>query len=199
MVVPERFAQRRAEILRSAAAAFHHRGYHAATVAEIAQTLQMTKGNLYHYFKNKEEILFFCHDYSLDILLNLLAEAEARVAPADQRLRGLIAAFVHMILDDLHGTALTLDVQALSPPLLKRVVRKRDRFDRGVRRLLKAGMSEGCFAEGNPKLLSFAILGALNWISRWYDPGGPAGSEEIAESFADYLVAGLRPAGAGSR
>jgi AcrR family transcriptional regulator len=185
--------QRRAEILKSAAAAFRRRGYHGASVEEIADALRMTKGSLYYYFKNKEEILFFCHDWSLDLLLGQLQDAELQDAPPDARLRRLIVAFVHMILDELHGTALTLDPQALSPPLQRRVIAKRDAFDRGLRRLLQQGMDAGVFAPGDPKLLSFAILGAVNWITRWYDPKGPASSQEIADRFADYLVRGLRP------
>ena len=71
---------RRVEILKSAAAAFRRRGYHGASVDEIASTLEMTKGNLYYYFKNKEEILFACHEYSLDKLLTLMADVQADAA-----------------------------------------------------------------------------------------------------------------------
>ncbi|HWW92039.1 MAG TPA: TetR/AcrR family transcriptional regulator [Vicinamibacteria bacterium] len=197
---PGRSRQRRVEILRSAAAAFRRRGYHGASVGEIARDLHMTKGSLYYYFKNKEEILYFCHDYSLDILLDLLARVEKETRSPDERLRQLIVSFVHMIIDELQGTALTMDLQALSPRLLRRVIAKRDLFDRGVRRILKEGMERGLFAPGDPKLLTFAILGAVNWITRWFDPKGPARSEEIAQAFADYLLAGLlRPAAARGR
>jgi TetR/AcrR family transcriptional regulator len=185
--------QRRVEILKSAAAAFRRRGYHGASMGEISRALRMTKGSLYYYFKNKEEILFFCHDYSLDILLDVLDRVEAAGGTPPQKLRSLIESFVHHILDDLRGTAMTLDFQALSAPLLRRVIAKRDRFDRGIRRLLQEGMDAGAFAPGDPKLLTFAILGAVNWIPRWFDPRGPASSEEIGRAFADYLVAGLRP------
>src|SRR5215510_1113849 len=106
-------ADRRTEILKSAAAAFRRRGYHGASVDEIASALAMTKGNLYYYFRNKEEILFACHEYSLDILVTLLDEVQAEGLPPDQQLRKLLLAFVHLILDELHGTALTLDLQAL--------------------------------------------------------------------------------------
>jgi TetR/AcrR family transcriptional regulator len=78
------------------------------------------------------------------------------------------------------------------------VIRKRDRFDRGVREILREGMAEGAFAPGDPKLLTFAMLGAVNWITRWFDPSGPATSTEIGRVFADYLLRGLRaeePAG----
>jgi AcrR family transcriptional regulator len=183
--------QRRVEILTSAATAFRRRGYHGASMGEIARALRMTKGSLYYYFKNKEEILFFCHDYSLDILLEMLERFETAGGTPPKKLRGLIESFVHHILDDLRGTAMTLDFQALSPPLLRRVIAKRDRFDRGIRRLLQEGMDAGTFAPGDPKLLTFAVLGAVNWIPRWFDPTGPASSDEIGKVFAEYLVKGL--------
>jgi AcrR family transcriptional regulator len=186
-----RSTKRRAEILRSASAAFSRRGYHGASVGEIARALGMTKGNLYYYFESKEQILYFCHDYSLGILLRLLRRVERGAGAPDVKLRRLLAAFVHTIVDELHGTALTLDLQALSPRLLRRVIAKRDRFDRGVRRLVQRGMDAGTFAPGDAKLLTFAILGTLNWITRWYDPRGPARSDEIAETFAGFLLAGL--------
>jgi AcrR family transcriptional regulator len=188
----ESATSRRAEILRSAVAAFRRRGYHGASVDEIAGTLGMTKGNLYYYFKNKEEILFFCHDWSLDILLDRLAQVQKQGGPPDRRLRRLIVAFVHMIIDELHGTALTLDLQALSPAHLKRVIAKRDRFDRGLRRIIEDGIASGAFAPGDPKLLTFAVLGAANWITRWYDPKGQASSDEIGNAFADFLMRGMR-------
>jgi TetR/AcrR family transcriptional regulator, cholesterol catabolism regulator len=182
----------RVEILKSAAAAFRKLGYHGATVEEIAAALHMKKGNLYYYFRNKEEILFACHQYSLDRLLGILDDIEHSGVSPEQKLRRLIGAFVHTILDELHGTALGLDLEALSPAHLRTVIVRRDRFDKGMREVLKEGIRSGTFVYADAKLLSFAILGAVNWIPRWYSPDGPSTSEEIAEKFADYLIAGLR-------
>jgi AcrR family transcriptional regulator len=185
-------AATRIDILKSAAAAFRKLGYHGATVEQIAAALRMKKGNLYYYFKNKEEILFACHEYSHDRLQELLDDAVRSTAPAEAKLRRLITGAVHVILDELHGTALLLDLEALSPAHLKAVVHRRDRFDRGMRLIIEEGMATGAFAPGDPKLLGFAMLGALNWISRWFNPRGPSTSEDIATRFADYLIAGLR-------
>ena len=188
-------ASTRVDILKSAAKAFRRLGYHGATVEQIAAALKMKKGNLYYYFKNKEEILFACHQYSLDRLTQLLEEIDASGAAADVKLRRLIDAFVHTILDELHGTALFLDLEALSPAHLEAVIARRDAFDHGVRHVLEEGMANGVFAPGDPKLLAFALFGAVNWIPRWYSPDGPASSQTIADLFADFFVAGFRTGG----
>jgi len=185
-------AATRIRILKSAAKAFRKLGYHGATVEQIASALHMKKGNLYYYFKNKEAILFACHQYSLDRLLLLLEEVERSGLSADEKLRRLIVSFVHTILDELHGTALFLDLEALSPHHLKAVIVRRDQFEHGVRKVLEEGMSKGTFAGGNPKLLAFALFGAVNWIPRWYNPEGPASSQTIADLFADLFIGGLR-------
>ncbi|MFZ0737490.1 MAG: TetR/AcrR family transcriptional regulator [Candidatus Acidiferrales bacterium] len=186
-----KFAKKRLEILRTAAAAFRHHGYYGASVDDIARALHMRKGNLYYYFQNKEEILYFCHDYSLDLLLRVLREVESSDAPPEKKLHRLIVAFVHIVLDELNGTGLTLDLVALSPPRLKKIIAKRDRFDRGVRRIVKSGMDAGVFLPRDPKLLTFAIFGVVNWIPRWFNPQGPANSAEISQTFAHYLLTGL--------
>jgi AcrR family transcriptional regulator len=188
-------ASTRVDILKSAAKAFRRLGYHGATVEQIAAALHMKKGNLYYYFKNKEEILFACHQYSLDRLTQLLEEIDSSGAGADVKLRRLIDAFVHTILDELHGTALFLDLEALSPAHLKAVITRRDAFDKGVRRVIEEGMAAGVFAAGDAKLLAFALFGAVNWIPRWYSPDGPSSSHAIAGIFADFFVAAFSTKG----
>ncbi len=183
----------RVVIMKSAAAAFRRLGYHGATLEEIAAALKMQKGNLYYYFRSKEEILFACHQYLVDRLLEVLHTVEEADLPPEQKLRQLIVAFVHTIVDDLHGTALFLDIKALGATHLKQAIARRDEFDRGVRQVIQQGVDWGDFnPKVDPKLLSFAIMGAVNWIPRWYSPDGPSNSQEIADRFADYLVAGLR-------
>ena len=186
-------ARKRIEILKSAAASFQRRGYHGASVEQIASALNMTKGNLYYYFKNKEEILYVCHEHALEFILKHLKDVEKSDLPADRKLRSLIGGFVHLFIDEMHGTSWTLELEALAGTPLKKTITKRDRVERGFRRILKEGMDAGIFAPGDPKLLTFAILGVINWIPRWYNPAGAATSDTIAEVFADYLVSGLLP------
>ena len=74
----------------------------------------------------------------------------------------------------------------------KTVIVRRDKFDHGLRRIIEQGIADRIFTQTDAKLESFAILGAVNWIPRWFNPEGPASSDEIADRFADFLIAGLR-------
>jgi hypothetical protein len=90
-------------------------------------------------------------------------------------------------------------VQALSISRRKRVIAKRDRFDRGIRRIIEEGIKKEIFRPVNPKLATFAILGSLNWIPSWFDPRGEASSVEISEEFAEHLIKGLQCNGTQAR
>jgi AcrR family transcriptional regulator len=186
-------AATRIDILKSASAAFRKLGYHGATVEQIAAALHMNKGNLYYYFKSKEEILFACHEYSHDRLQELLDQTCRGTARPEAKLRRLIHAAVHVILDELHGTALLVDLEALTPAHRRAVIERRDKFDHGMRMIIEEGIATGAFKSTNPKLIGFAMLGAVNWIAKWFNPNGPSTSDEVANRFADYLIDGLRP------
>jgi len=188
----QRVERTKLEILRGAAEAFRQRGVSATTMEEIARRLHMTKGNLYYYFRSKEEILYFCQDYSLDLLLARLEEIRRSGAPPDEQLHRLIREQVGIILDELNASAMHADFHMLSPRRLRKIIEKRDRYERGVREIIREGMERGIFREGDPKLMAFAILGAINWTVRWFSPHGPRSAQEIGEVFADYLVRGLK-------
>jgi TetR/AcrR family transcriptional regulator, cholesterol catabolism regulator len=72
-------------------------------------------------------------------------------------------------------------------------VAKRDRYEGAVRRIVASGIRDGTFAPCDAALVTRALLGALNWTARWYRPEGPAAPGAVAETYADYLVRGLRP------
>lgn len=181
------------EILASAIAAFRRDGYHGTSMEQIADQLLMTKGSLYYYFEDKEEILFAAHDRALDRLLEELEQVRRRGGCACEQLGNLAAAHIKIMVEGFHGTALALEFGALSPRRLQRVVAKRDAYEAGVRGLIERGAREGCFRAVDPKMSSMALLGSINWIARWYRPGGELGAEEISRRFLDLFQGGLRP------
>jgi AcrR family transcriptional regulator len=180
--------------LKCAAIQFRRHGYHGSSLTAIARASRMTKSNFYYYFKNKRQVLYFCHDYVMDRLLELLHKVEENYSSPADELHALLVSFVRLMVDELPlhaGTMLAGNSTALSASQYSKICAKRDKFEKGIRRMVKRGMDSGVFHAGDPKLITFAILGAVNWTPTWVDPSGPADSEQISRSFADFLVAGL--------
>lgn len=185
---------KREAILRSAAAAFRRKGYHGTSMEDISIALLMTKGSLYYYFKDKEEILFACHDFSLDRVLERMKQVleSEKGECAEVRLRALIQGFVDVMIDDLQGSALALDFTALKEELLAKIIAKRDQFERGMRTVISEGIKNGEFKKTDAKLATLAILGAINWIGKWYRPDGPFKAADIGKIYSDMFVEGLK-------
>ena len=187
--------RRRTEILHSALRAFRASGYHATTLEDIAAQLGIRSAALYHYFPDKDAILYTCHREGLAELERILIEAQAKYPTARDRLRYAIHEHVRVMTDTLEGSALALEVSALSPRRRAEIIAERDRYERALRDIVAEGVRSGEFRAIDPELAIFAILGAINWVVRWYrpPPDGGAGAAEVGAHFADPLVDGLPP------
>jgi AcrR family transcriptional regulator len=188
--------ERRLAILRAAAGVFRDRGYTNASMDEISERLDMAKGNLYYYFRNKQELLFFCQDHSLDRLIAGARAAALLDEPEDEKLRRVIVDHVVCVLDELDGASAHTEVHALPDELRERVIAKRDQYEALVRGLVQSGMRSGAFAGTDAKMATLALLGALNGATKWYRPGGGRTPAAIGESFAALFLDGLRARGA---
>jgi len=189
--VRDKRRRRREEILRAALRAFRDKGYHATTLDDIAERLGVRKTALYHYFPDKEAILYECHRESLAEIRRLMAAAAKGSGTAAERLSFVVCEHVRVMIETLEGSPLAVEVTALSAEHQADVIAARDRYERELRRIIDRGVKNGEFRAIDSKIAVFAILGAINWIARWYRPDGAVKAPELGKQFADYLVGGL--------
>jgi TetR/AcrR family transcriptional regulator len=189
--IARRYLARRLEILRAAGNQFRVAGFAETGMRDIAAAADLSPANLYNYFQGKHELLFFCQDLTLDRLIAALEKARCLRASAGEKLRMVIVSHVRCVLDEVEGSAAHLLTSSLPPRLQRPLVAKRDRYEEGVRHLIAAGARTGEFTPCDPALATRAMLGALNWTVRWFNPSGTLTATEIAEGFADYLIRGL--------
>ncbi len=182
---------RRLDILRAAARVFRRRGVAAAGMREIADEADLSPGNLYYYFRGKDELLYFCQDRTLQQMHTAVQAARASAATVSEQLRSVLVAHLHCTLDELEGATAHLEVEALPENLRRQIVEKRDGYEQAVRSLVAKGVKRGEFAPCDAALVTRAMLGAVNWTARWYRPDGSQSVAEIAQGLSAYLVRGL--------
>lgn len=183
--------KRREEILHSALATVRDQGYHATTLDDIAERLGIRKTALYHYFPDKDSILYACHKESLAELDRMIESSEECCSSPGQRLAYLIREHVRVMTEELEGSPLAFEVSALSRDRRAEIIAGRDRYEHVLRDLVAKAVESGEFRPVDPKIAVFAILGAINWIARWYDPEGGAEGPTLGDEFADLLIGGL--------
>ena len=188
----EQFAAKRAAVITEAARAFSTGGYHSTSLDDVAQQLGVTKTALYYYVSSKEEILYACHIISCDLGDEALALAHAQDGSGLDRVKVLASKYIEMLTSRLGAFTVLTEIDALSEGNRKSIAARRSAFDRKFRALLKSGIGDGSIRPIDPKFAVFFFMGAVNWMTRWYDPSGTASSQQIAEQFTDFLVKAIR-------
>ena len=163
---------KRQEVLREAAASFNFKGYHATSLTEIATSLGVTKAALYHYFPNKSSLLAACFERSMDVAFASLEHGRKQGKNGRDRLVLTIAGYVSHLVDELNCGVGLMEEQALEPGDRSKLVRQRDRFERSLRTLVREGIEDGSVVPCDPKLAIFVLLGAMNWVPKWFKPSG---------------------------
>jgi TetR/AcrR family transcriptional regulator, cholesterol catabolism regulator len=182
----------RDEILMAAAQIFSEKGFHATSMADIAQAVNLQKASLYHHISSKQELLVDMLDLALDLLIERVGEVMSGPLPPAQKLRQAMCTYLDTMIEhrDL-AAVLLLEHRSLEPPYFARHTPRRDRFERLWRDLIQQGLDEGVFCCHDPVVTVRALLGVMNWTITWYRPGGSLTGSMIAEQFSDLFLNGL--------
>jgi len=182
---------KRQAIIREAARAFSRKGFHGTSMDDIAAHLGVTKAALYRYVQTKHEILFASFMIGLDSGFANMDRAEKEGSNGLEKLRIALTGYLEDMLGSLgHPTAL-LEENALLPEHAEIVIERRDEAEKRFRAMVKAGISDGSIIPCNPKLAIFAVLGAVNWVPKWYRDDGEWKPDEAARSLVDLVTRGL--------
>lgn len=182
----------RDEILEAAAQIFGQKGFHAASMQDIAQAVNLQKASLYHHVSSKQEVLLAVLDRALDLLIDHMQAVVAQPLPPEEKLRQAMIVYLNVMLEhrDL-AAVLLLEHRSLEPELHARHIPRRDRFEKLWRDLILEGQQTGVFTPVDPNLTARALLGVMNWTITWYKPDGPLNPQDIAVQYADLFLRGL--------
>ncbi len=181
--------KKKEEIILSAVKIMNEKGYQRATMEEIAAELQMTKGSLYYYFKNKEDLIFQCHELVLEQAIGELREVFHNGISNEEILRQMIA--VHIKYAVLEKEAFNMIIkpdETFSTDQLHPILNKRNEYASWFDRVIIAGIDCGEFSIKESKMARMLLLGSLNWIQQWYKKDGENSLLELQNIYSDYLL-----------
>ncbi|MEF7617557.1 TetR/AcrR family transcriptional regulator [Aquincola sp. MAHUQ-54] len=197
------FDDHRRDILDAGAALFAKHGYLGTSMNQVAEACGITKPALYHYYRDKDDLLLQIADGHVSALVDLVTAVERDAEPGEPRLRALLDRFLVVYAEskDKHRV-LTEDVKYLQPDDLARVLAKErlvvDAFANAIGEL-RPDLRE----HGLVKPVTMLLFGMINWLFTWWRPGGRLGLEALIVLIDQFAMGGLAavkgPAGSGPR
>jgi AcrR family transcriptional regulator len=185
------FEQHRDAIRAQAARLFARHGYPVTPIAELARSCGISKALLYHYYRDKEQLLFDIADRYLDSLLAIVAEVEAQRLAPPVRLRQLIERFMGADEDAaVYHRVLVQDVKYLKTAHRNHVNGKQRRV---VQAYADAVAAAAPPLAGSPLLkpVTMTLFGMINWTFTWLKDEGPVRYADMAPVVADLFLRGV--------
>jgi TetR/AcrR family transcriptional regulator, cholesterol catabolism regulator len=180
------------EIALAAVKLFEQKGYHATSVQDIADEVGLQKGSLYHYIHSKEDLLLqIAHQAITEFNQRLERILEADI-PAREKLVQAIENHLTVSISNLQTTTVLLrEAFSLGEHPHQMIQELTDRYVDLWTNILHEGGQNGEFSIPDQKVTALAILGACNWVYRWYNPDGRLTARQVAEAFANLFLNGV--------
>jgi AcrR family transcriptional regulator len=184
-------ASKREAVLQTAAQLFLEKSYGRTSMNDVAARLNVTKPSLYHYFRNKEEILVEIYRLGTDLIDEMLDAIEAEEKPGLDKVADFISGYIRIVSGDFGRAVIRLDDGELSRGGRKTVRERKREIDHRLRVLIARGIDDGSIALCNPKIAAFMVAGAIHGMASWYEPSGPMKLTAITAQYVQLLTAGL--------
>lgn len=192
--VPNREQQqelKRQAIIREAARIFSRRGSQGATLDDVADRLGVSKTALYRYVRNKNDLLFACHEEAMDIADRALSEGEHSGRTGLEKIQIGLGAYLREMIGELGVPVLILEENALQGDEGEKIYALRDAFEKRMRTLVEMGIADGSILPLNPKLAVFMLLGSIHWVTKWYRPDGLWSADDVSEALIELATRGM--------
>lgn len=179
--------------MHAAAALFGRSGFDAASLNDLAAEVGISKAGLYHYFRTKQDVYDAIIIETLDALVAYVSEAVERATEPRARLLAFMEAHAAFFESNYWAfRCMLVSYTSMSAPALRHdAVALRESYEHLLRAIIADGVTRRQFREVDPASAGRAILSMLNWMARWFQPGGPRTAPEIAREYTDLLLHGL--------
>lgn len=185
-------SERRDEILEAAGQLFSQRGFHATSMRDLAQAVNLQGGSLYAHIDSKEELLLELVNRAAARFI-AAAEAVPATLSSPERLERLVRGHLEVIAEELgSATVFFHEWKFLSPELQARVKALRDTYEAYWLEAIGEGVRRGELKVDDVRVATLFVLSALNWTYQWYQPGGKLSLGALSEQYSQLILSALQ-------
>lgn len=185
----KKIERKKQEIIESAISIIGEKGYHATTMEEIANNLLMTKGSIYYYFKDKQDLLYQSQVMILENSIENIQNIIDQDLPIKEKFHKMMYIHIEYLIRERTAFGIgTRPEQFFEGEQLESVLGLRKTYSKFLDLLIEQGIKEKEFVPIDVKIARNLVLGAMNWVVHWYSPDGEKDESELAKTMSDYLL-----------
>lgn len=182
----------RPDIIEAATRVFSERGYHAASMTEVAAEVGIQKPSLYHHVRKKEDLLFAIHEQLIDELIEQTISVVTTAETPPEKLRGVLRETMRFVARRRDAVTVFLqERKAVSGERWAELVVKRDYYESLVNQIIEEGIETNVFIDLPVPIATRGVLAMANWGYTWFQPDGEMSADEVADVFATIALRGL--------
>ena len=176
-------------ILRTAAVIFAEKGYHQASIRDIARATRVSLSGLYYYFQSKEELLFLIEDHALGSLLTRLERAVASSDDPREKLRLLIDNHLRFFVQNMaEMKVLSHEAESLTGEFRANLNGRKRRITRIASEILQELDPHSPL---DARVSAFSLFGMMNWVYAWYRPDRDVGVDQLVGDMTRIFLRGF--------
>lgn len=185
-----RFELQRDRVLKAAATCFNEKGFSGTSLKNVSKHLNLTDAALYYYVKNKEELVYLCYLRAANLGREAMRRGVSEGRSGLDQARLYIRYHVEIMVGDNGPLAIMSEIPSLERNHRNKILAVSREHSARFEDILNAGIADGSMNIRDVRMTGNAIMGAINWIPKWYHGDAKTAKSLVAE-FPDILTAGL--------
>lgn len=172
------------EILHQSAQLMARVGYHGTSMRDLAQVTGRSLSGLYHYFSNKEELLFLINQRGFTSLLEMSHDLQAQTLTSEERLSRLISNHVAYFIDHLSEMrVMTSGSMEMNEQRSQILWKLKENYATSGQDIVGEYMRDQTGMDHAPDIISrktYLLYGMMNWLFGWYSAEKHGTAQEVA-------------------
>jgi AcrR family transcriptional regulator len=184
--------KKKEQLLQDIATLFFKKGYDKTSMRDISKALNLSTPGIYHHFTSKQEILFdIIYDFMEKTNRHLKENMDLIQSP-EEKLLFLIQSHTRFFARYPAQTKVVVyEANSLEGDFAEKFKAKQVEYITIIQKVVKEIMKKSG-TKMDLNVVTFSLLGILNWTIQWYKPEGKVPPESLAKQVWTFFINGLK-------